>query len=219
MISTRQLDLLPDVERLQRLWQSLALLDAILAPDWESRYYSFDSKWSSGEQMGSMENGGGDDLFALFNTAGCFLKGFAHEAAMAPRRRKPPRVWLGVLDAVPPEFSECLQEPAFTMQDTTFCIWRRRGDAAWQMGTIHFPDKPDPDGSESLLSIFDGDPVTYQQWAEDYYETELDLAAIEAIYQHLPLTKALTEQINPDASLEKLKADIQQIGYAGNGPH
>lgn len=43
MISTRQLGALPDIATLERLCQSLALLDAILSREWEYRYYSFNA--------------------------------------------------------------------------------------------------------------------------------------------------------------------------------
>src|SRR5689334_5634570 len=66
VISARNLSPLPGVDHLRRLLQSMAMLDAILSPEWEFRYYSFDSKWSPGEQMGSMRDGGGDDFFAHF---------------------------------------------------------------------------------------------------------------------------------------------------------
>src|SRR5262245_33579514 len=111
MISTRDLSGLPDIDGLKRLMQSMALLDAILSPEWQYRYYSFDSKWDNGEQMGSMRDGCGDDLFALFNEHGCFLKGFAHEAEMSPYRERPNCMWPGVLEGVPKEFAAALEQP------------------------------------------------------------------------------------------------------------
>jgi hypothetical protein len=128
MISTRDLTLLPDVDGLRRTLQSMAMLDAILCPEWQFRYYSFNTDWSPGEQMGSMRNGSGDDFFAHFSPAGCWLKGFAHEFPLSPYRTKPNLVWPGVLDAVPVEFTACLQEPAFSAAIVTFCIWRRYSD-------------------------------------------------------------------------------------------
>lgn len=77
MISTRDLSRLPDVDGLKALLQSMAVLDAILERDWQFRYYSFNAAWAADEQMGSMRNGSGDEFFALFNAAGCWLKGFA----------------------------------------------------------------------------------------------------------------------------------------------
>src|SRR4051812_1215303 len=105
MISTRDLSLLPGVDGLRRALQSIAMLDAILCPEWEFRYYSFNAAWDRGEQMGSMRNGSGDHFFAHFGPAGCCLKGFAHEYPMSPYRESPPRPWPGVLEAVPAEFA------------------------------------------------------------------------------------------------------------------
>lgn len=212
----RGLDRLPDVDSLRSLIQSVAMLDAILSPDWESRYYSFNSRWSDREQMGSMRDGCGDSFFALFNSSGCFLKGFAHESPMSPSGRQPEAVWPGVLDSVPSEFSAALKEPAFSVEDTTFCIWRRYSDTSWQRGVIEFPTAADPDGSQTLLSILDGKPKTYKAWAEDYYERDVSLKAVKQVYAHEPLTEDLTQQLNAETSLDELAEDIEEIGYPGH---
>ncbi len=44
MISTHNLAPLPDRPTLGRLTQSLATLDTVLSPEWEGRYYSFNSR-------------------------------------------------------------------------------------------------------------------------------------------------------------------------------
>ncbi len=215
MISTRDLSHLPDGEGLRRIWQSMAMLDAILCPDWEYRYYSFNASWGAGEQLGSMRNGSGDNLLAHFGAAGCWLKGFAHESPLSPYRDGGrPEVWPGVLDAVPGEFADCLQEPAFNIDETTFCLWRRHSDRVWLMGPVAFPpDHPDPDGSEFLLSPLDGKPATYWAWATDYYETEIELAAVEHIFQHRELTAEIVQRLNPNITLKVLAADIEEIAY------
>ena len=151
------------------------MLDAILSPEWHYRYHSFNTHWSDGEQMGSMRNGTGDDFFALFNDKGCFLKGFAHETPMSPYGQHPIQVWPGILNSVPAEFTTCLKEPAFKIEDTTFCVWRRYTDGSWQRGAVEFPAGADPDGSEYLLSALDGQPTSYKAWAEDYYERPVSL--------------------------------------------
>jgi hypothetical protein len=223
MISTRDLSGLPDIDALKRLLQSMAMLDAILSTEWEYRYYSFNSKWSKGEQMGSMRNSCGDDFFVLFNKHGCFFKGFDHEAEMSPYRANPKRVWPGVLDTVPKVFERGLNQPAFSMEDTTFCIWRQYQDKRWQIGEIAFPKlKPrpdgserDPDGSSQQLSPLDGKPETYHDWAVDQYENaeNLTLAHVKHVYAHKPLTAALVKAIDPEITLSDLAADIAEIGY------
>ncbi len=216
VISTRNLSLLPDVVGLRRTLQSMAMLDAMLCPEWQYRYYSFNAGWADGEQLGSMRNGSGDNFFAHFGPVGCWLKGFAPEAAMTPYRLSPKQVWRGVLDSVPREFAACMHQPAFSVEDATFCIWRRFTDAGWQLGQIAFPSgEADPDGSAYLLSSLDGQPETYRAWALEYYERELPFVAVDHVYQHRPLTPQVVAMLNRELSLDQLLADMNEIGYPG----
>jgi hypothetical protein len=213
MISTRDLARLPGIDELRSLTQSLAMLDAILSPEWESRTYSFNARWSRGKAMASMRNGEGDEYFLLFSKAGAILKGFAHEAVMSPYASDPPRVHPGVLDAVPAVFSSFLGEPAFMLEDTTFCIWRTRQDLAWQRGPIELPRGRDPDGSAELLAILDGNTRTYRIYAESYFERRIDPRAARHIYAHEPLTQKVVSMLNEELSLEDLGVDIREIAY------
>jgi hypothetical protein len=219
MPSTRDMSGLPNVEGLRRLLQSLAMLDAILSEDWESRYYSFNAHWAKGQMLGSMRNGSGDEFFAAFNQAGCFLKGFAHEAPMSPHPSNPPQVHPGVLDDVPSEFADFCREPAFNLDNTTFCIWRKFDDTAWHRGRVSYPSDLDPDGSEELLAILDNNPSTYKAWAEEYYgedwdeDRQLEVENVARIYRHEPLTKELVLAINPERKLGGLTKDTKGIDY------
>lgn len=213
MISTHTLAALPLPSTLRPLTQSLALLDAILQPEWDLRYHSFHATWSTDDALASMRTGGGDHYFLLFMTSGTILKGFAHEAPMSPFDTDPPGIWPGVLDAVPSTFASFLSEPAFVCEETTFCVWHRSGDTRWQCGTISYPDDPDPDGSRQLLALLDGSPQTYQVFAEEYYERPINLAAVVHIYQHKPLTDAIIAALNPALSLRDIQADLDEIAY------
>jgi len=215
MISTRDLAMLPDIGCLHLLTQSLAMLDAILCPEWESRYYSFNAKWGAEQMMATMRNGSGDTFFLLFQPTGAILKGFAHEAPMSPYTFAPPRVWPGVLETIPSVFASFLTEPAIVVEETTFCIWCTCHDTQWQRGTIQFPDHPDPDGSEALLAILDGNPRTYQANAEEYNEGSVNLDAVIQIYNQQPLTNALVGALNSDLSLADVSRDREEIGYPG----
>lgn len=213
MVTNKRLASLPSIDALKKLCQSLAVLDAIMSPEWEYRYYSFNSKWNEGEMMASMRNGSGDEYFILFNAQGAIMKGFVDESSMSPWAGDTEQVWPGVLDQVPSEFGEFLTEPAFSMAETTFCIWRRAEDESWQTGNIQYPEDEDPDGSEELLFILDGNPKTYQKFAEQYYERAVDLGSVTAIYAHQPLTPEIVNRLNPDVSLETLSSDLAEIDY------
>ena len=212
-ISTRNLEQLPDIDVLRRAVQSVAVLDAILSPDWEYRYFSFNSECDEGEHMGSMRNGSGNEVFALFSKHGCFIAGFDHESVMSPQTNGFGSVWPGVLDNVPSEFESGLNEPAFSMQHTTFCVWRRIRDKAWHCGSIEFPKGDDPDGSAQLLAGFDGKPATYCEFAEEYYETTVPLAAVQHVFGHKPLTDAVVKTLNADLSIGDIAGELAEIGY------
>jgi len=44
-VSSATTERIPDIETLRRLTKSVAMLDAIICPEWEYRYFSYDSKW------------------------------------------------------------------------------------------------------------------------------------------------------------------------------
>ncbi len=199
---------LPGILELRRLTQSLAMLDAIMSPEWQYRYYSFDALWYTDQMMASMRDGSGDHWFLHFTPAGAFLKGFVHESPMALNAP-----WPGVLDHVPAVFAQSVEEPAFMMRDTTFCFWREAAGGGWRQGPIEFPSHPDPDGATQLLGILTGGPESYQLWATDYYELEIPVAAVKAVYDFQPITTQLVLSLNPDALIADAIASALEIGY------
>lgn len=189
------------------------MLDAILSPDWEYRYYSFNSKWATGEMMASMRDGSGNGYFILFDENGAAIKGFDHEAEISPWNSEPAVIWPGMYDNVPAQFSSFLNEAAFSIDDVTFCIWKRYLDASWQCGIRELPEGEDPDGSKQMLKILDGDPVTYQEFARNYYNVELPLEAIEHLYANLPLTEKIVRSLNAELSCSDVEKDRNEIAY------
>ena len=66
---------------------------------------------------------------------------------------------------------------------------------------------------QRLLFLLDGDPATYQEFAQEYYECSIDLEAVSSIYQHQPLTAEIIKALNPEVSLESLSSDLEEIAY------
>ena len=209
--STANPGAMPGRDKFVRLTKSLAMLDAILCPDWQGRYYSFNSRWDNAEAMASMRNGCGDDWKAHITDAGIILFGLAHESDTY----RPGEPWPGVLSDIPPLFSASVNEPAFDTGNVSYCLWLIKDSESWQVGNVElpFPDSADPDGSIEFLSILDGDPNTYKSWADYYYETDVDLSAVEEIYGGSVVTDELIRRLNPELSLPEIHDDIEQIGY------
>ncbi|MFI0960573.1 hypothetical protein ACH4S8_03985 [Streptomyces sp. NPDC021080] len=209
---------LPAIADLRDLCRSLAMLDAVLSPDWESRYYSFDAAWAEGEEMASMRDGSGDEYSIVFSAAGVYVRGFGHASPMSPYGHDG-EPWPGVIDDVPDVFKPCVEEPAFTDEDgvpvVTACLWRGTTDDQWHHGTIDFPpDHADPDGATGLFHLLvDRSPEAFQHFAEDYYEVSVDLEAVSALYALRPLTQELVSSLNAEVALADLAEDMSEIGY------
>ena len=195
----------PSIDILERRLQSLAVLDAMLCPEWEYRYFSYDQNWGTGETMGSIRDGSGDNVFILFFEKGCFIKEFYHERPVLSDAYVP----------VPTAFAIATQEPAFSPENVTFCYWRSRVSDHWEMNGLN--EQFNPEISE-LLALVDGKPETYLRFAEDYYEKTIPQEMVIAVYEHQILSASLLEQISFTGEREKLQKDINQIGYPSDLP-
>ncbi|BCL83552.1 hypothetical protein ccbrp13_60170 [Ktedonobacteria bacterium brp13] len=215
VLSTQNPSALLPLEELAWLSQSLAVLDAALMPEWEGRYYSFTARWKEAERMASMRNGSGDDYFLWLSPAGAVLKGFAHESAVWKQLRgKSDLVLSSLAQQLPPKLEPFLHEPAFSLEETTFCLWRQPLDPTWIMWQPPVPQEIRFfDGSADLLALLDGNPVTYQAWAEDYYEIRPDLAALQAVYAHMPLTEELLRGLGSPRRRDEVAVELEEIGY------
>nr|WP_026314134.1 hypothetical protein [Actinomadura flavalba] len=211
--------LLPDVPRLRDLCRSIAMLEAILNPDWESRCHSFDGDWSPGEEMASMRDGSGAEYSIVFSAAGAYVRGFDHGSPMSPYADGRHRTWPGVLDSVPEVFRPCVEEPAFGDEDgvpvVTACLWRETGDAGWRVGEIAYPPGAgDPDGSATLFGLLvDPSPEVFQRFAEDYYEVPVDLEGVRHLHALRPLTPEVVSSLNAEAVLASLAEDLAATRY------
>tara|TARA_R110002096_G_scaffold13623_2_gene48002 strand:- start:7294 stop:7905 length:612 start_codon:yes stop_codon:yes gene_type:complete len=198
---------IPNLPKLKRIAQSLATLDLINEPEWQYRYYSYNSRWSDTEQMASMRNGCGDEWFLLFDSDGnAGLKGLAHEAPAALDKGLSERLQAGV----PVQLAGFAEEPAFRWDSTSFCFWWLKSEEVW----IEPSEQEELEtGANALLSILSSGASGYQEFACEYFERDLDVSVIDRIFEHEPLTPSLASEINPDASMPQILDDLKEIRY------
>jgi hypothetical protein len=191
------------------------LLDAIWSPTGD-RDHRFADRWRPNQGLAYWDDISGDLYYIRFDDVGAIIKGHAHESAMWASIVESGRPYPGVLEGIPEEFVDFRPEPPWAIEDfggfTTFCIWRRYTDPAWQVGPVELPPDPYADGSSDLLRLLDGDADSYRAWAEDYYDRPVARWAVEHIYAHLPIDEEVVRALNPQLSLMDLADDASDIG-------
>lgn len=204
---------LPPPHELERRCVALAALDALLSPEWDYRYYSFNRQWDvgAGTRMASMRNGSGDEYFILFFPDGsAAIKGFAHESSALRGQL----AIAGVLDGIPDRFAAFTGEAAFNLEATTFCAWNA-GDG-WQQSASVRPEDAAVDGSDELLAHLVGGPQDYVDFVDEYFEKAVPVEVVARWFAHEPLTDALASALHADVDLSEVE-DLDEIGYPTAG--
>jgi len=197
---------LPDKHDLRRICKAISVLDAILSPEEQYRYHTYNSRWGEGEELFEMRNGEGDHLLILFREDGCVINAFCHEL-------KQPSI-NEVTKNLPPAFNEFIFSEPVKSIGTTFCIWtyeksewraNKNADAAMCIKEMFF--------------LFDDKPSTYTNWANEYYAGSyvaagLPTRVIQKIYNEEPLTKEMVlALVNEVEDWDALQSDMEQIDY------
>lgn len=212
---------LPDIETLRDRCRAMAALELVISGEEDDAYFSYDPEWGPGEEAALMDNGSGDDYAIVFTADGVFGHGFDHESVMSPWADTDHEDgWPGLTDGIPEAFRPYLKEPAFCVDgvlNATAVFWRETGDAQWRAGKVEFPEgKSDPDGADYLFELLvAGTPEAYRDFAEDYYETDLPLAAIRHVWELRPLTQAVVDALNPGLPLAAVGPRVARAGYPG----
>lgn len=201
---------LPHPRLLAQRAMALALLDAIICPEVQYRYFSYDPAHADGEHLAAMRNGEGDHWYLHLSAAGAIIKGHVQALPRAQSRA----MALHAQGAVPEDFAALLHGPAFMMDSVSYCYWQGADDACWQR--LAHPDgrlRHTYDGSEDYLSVLLAPASCYYEYAADYFECELPLSAIEHLYANAPLSAALVKSLNPQMALADALAAAADIGY------
>jgi len=206
MITAEYMNTFPTPKNLQQICKSISALEAIISPEWEYRYYSYQKDWSEDEEFCEMKDGSGSHLLISFSTNGTVINGFAIAYAKGTSKN--------ILEPIPKVFHSFIYDEPIKSIGTTFCLWQLNDCNQWKNTTSQKED-----GSEELLFLLDGKPETYKEWAEEYYEElfedrELNLELVKAIYEGKTITEEIALEINSELEdLEQLKEDLDEIGY------
>ena len=184
------------IENLRKKIKILALLDAIIEQEWQDRFFSYNSNWSSSEEMGSLRDGCGGEWFLWISGDLAGYKCLSPDDGLMTDVQE-------VKDKAHISYNSFITEPAFSMDQST-CIWYL-DDSKWvKYGK---PVKYLID----LETISSWTPSDYQAWASEYYESDFDLVAIKKIFNG-EFSEEIAKVLNPEIEMSELLAELPEIG-------
>ncbi len=176
----------------------LALLDAIIEPEWEYRYYSYNSNWSNTEEMASLRDSCGGEWFFLFNDRNISFKCTSPVDGLVDNFDE-------IKESVPKKFTTFLNEVAFSM-DQGSCIWFIENNTWVKLGN-EISDLPNPTIIQEMTAS------DYCQFVEEIFEQEIDKEIVQSIFDG-NFTIDMAKKINPSIDLGALQVDISDIGVS-----
>lgn len=159
---------LPEPKQILFISQRLAFLDAIISPEWEYRYYSFNHSWDLNQQMASMRDGSGNEYFILFENNNCGIKVYNKQQneecqKFITEQRETDNHFI----------RNFLNEPAFSIPYSTFLSFWESGQKRW---------KSYGNEKNMLLHIFSDPQKKYFDFSKEYYEKEIPMKLINKIF-------------------------------------
>ncbi|CRK53556.1 conserved hypothetical protein [Rhodococcus sp. RD6.2] len=199
----RTIDALPVGRAFSQRTKALAIIDAILCPEWEYRCYSFNSGWGSGQSMASARDGQGAEYFALISNDVIGFTSYEPQSLLVPT---PSDGWAAHAPAST-GLEDFWDEPAFSMDRISWLAACDAGSWLLLAGELRIPD---------LAEALTRDAEEHAGWAATYYELTPRTEQVEAL-RHLldgrPLTGEIVATLNPSTSIVDLADDITEIGW------
>ncbi len=181
---------------LRQKLKALALLDAIIEPEWQYRYFSYNSKWSETEEMGSLRDGTGGEWFLWTSGQLAGYKCLSPDDGLITDIEY-------VKNNIPSAYSAFISEPAFSMDKAT-CIWYLNG-SEWIKHGLPVKELID------LGTVTNWNAIDYRAWATDYYERDLDISVIKKFFEG-NFSSELAMQLNPEIEMSELQPELVEIG-------
>jgi hypothetical protein len=198
---------LPPIQQLINRCRALAALDLILSPDWQFRFYSFNSLWSKDELMASMRDGCGDEWWIVFHRNGWgALKGLGHDSSAWSQHGQ--TLSAALQRSFPGDLKGFATEPAFRWGETSFAYFHSPEATNWIRVNDLAGYSMEDTGENQLLAHVAGSPSDYATFAGDYYETEVDEQVVARIFALQPITASVVSALNPSTSMEGIAEEL-----------
>jgi len=155
-----------------------------------------------------MRSGSGDHYFILFLPTACIVKAFCRR----PKNVETAPPAESLYREIPSIFeTPFLREPAFLLSEVSFVLWKIDGEPEWNVRP--FGALENETHFNLLFEKLTCGPDAFRNWAQSYYEREIPLEAVQAIYEHHQISDRIISELNQNVDKSQLSADLDEIGY------
>jgi len=184
------------IKTLRQKLKNFALADAIISPNWESRYFSYNGKWSAAEEVASLRDGCGGEWFLWLSANLAAYKCLSPEDGLMADLEN-------AKTKIPTDYDSFITDPAFSMDRAT-CIWYWE-DSSWQKQGLSVEYLID------LEAIIKWTTKDYHAWATDYYEREIDIKALDNLFE-TTFSEETALKLNSEVDMSELRKELMEMG-------
>lgn len=196
--------------QLKQILQKMAILDIIMVPK-EEDYLRITTmqKVENGYKY-IVDNGSGDSLIIFITPNGAYIKGFDHESKwnQLAADEWDEDFYEQVYKNAPSEFLE-LVENEEERDETTFCMWCVDDTEKWYQNETLYDD--DDGGKEYLLEYIMESAKEWCEWAEDYYEQELNIDIVKKVYNGVSVDDEIISKLNETRNIKEALQEINDL--------
>lgn len=200
--------------QLKQTLHKMTILDIIMLPKKEDYLRITTMQKIENGYVYIVDNGSGDSLIIFITSNGAYIKGFDHESkwnqfgAQFGADEWNEDFYEQVYKNAPSEFLELVGNED-GRNETTFCMWCVDDTEKWYQNEALYDD--DDGGKEYLLGYIRKNAKEWCEWAEDYYEQELNMDIVKKVYNGFSIDDEIISKLNETRDIKEALQEINDL--------
>lgn len=194
-------------QELETFLKAQVILDIIMNSE-EDSWLRLVQRYTSDTPAYCVSDGSGNEMDIFFEENGVFIKGFDHENELNQYAKEEwdDQFFKETYEGIPSNFLD-IYEDEDSLMEMTFCMWYDNQTGKWNQTIV----EGDDGGKDFILSYICSNADQWIEWAEDYYEMDIDKSIVEKAYQKKPLTAEDIHKLNPERNAQEALDEIAKL--------
>ena len=194
-------------QELETFLKAQAIWDIIMNSE-EDSWLRLVQRYTSDTPAYCVSDGSGHEMDIFFEENGVFIKGFDHQNELNQYAKEDwdDEFFKETYEGIPSNFLD-IYEDEDSLMEMTFCMWYDNQTGKWNQTIV----EGDDGGKDFILSYICSNADQWIEWAEDYYEMDIDKSIVEKVYQKKPLTAEDIHKLDPERNAQEALDEIAKL--------